>query len=209
MPAVRYELFSITCKFPISCSDTSVSWSVLYNRYRCSLYNLPNNLSDLYNSTPFLFILYCTCPICERVAIISLIRLLSTTILISINDFTLKTTKRTNKILEIDSVVKVELSYPKIQHYISLFDTPGDDAVYDVVVECISKIYTDDEVFVNTKETYGDVRTFIDNLTPDQFEKFEDFFINMPILYKKLEFTCGSCEKMNTLLVDSITNFFV
>ena len=128
---------------------------------------------------------------------------------ISINDFTLKTTKRTNKILEIDSVVKVELSYPKIQHYISLFDTPGDDAVYDVVVECISKIYTDDEVFVNTKETYGDVRTFIDNLTPDQFEKFEDFFINMPILYKKLEFTCGSCEKMNTLLVDSITNFFV
>ena len=59
------------------------------------------------------------------------------------------------------------------------------------------------------KETYGDVRTFIDNLTPDQFEKFEDFFINMPILYKKLEFTCGSCEKMNTLLVDSITNFFV
>ena len=127
---------------------------------------------------------------------------------ISIADFTLSTTTKTNKILEIDNAVKVELSYPKIQHYISLFDTPGDDAVYDVIVECIKKIYTDDEMFVNTKETYGEVRTFIDNLTPDQFEKFEQFFIHMPILRKKIEFTCDSCEKPNTLIIDSITNFF-
>lgn len=127
---------------------------------------------------------------------------------ISIADFTLSTTTKTNKILEIDNAVKVELSYPKIQHYISLFDTPGDNAVYDVIVECISKIYTDDEMFVNTKETYNEVRTFIDNLTPDQFEKFEQFFIHMPILNKKIEFICGGCEKPNTLIIDSITNFF-
>ena len=127
---------------------------------------------------------------------------------ISITDFTVDTTSKTKTLIDVDNVVKVELSYPKIQHYISLFETSNDDAVYDVVVECIKKIYTDDEMFVNTKETYGDVRTFIDNLTPDQFEKFEQFFIHMPILNKKIEFTCGGCEKSNTLTIDSITNFF-
>ena len=127
---------------------------------------------------------------------------------ISIIDFTVSTTPKTNKLIEVDSTVKVELSYPKIQHYVSLFETDNDDAVYDVVVECIKKIYTDDEMFVNTKETYGEVRTFIDNLTPDQFEKFEEFFTHMPILHKKLEFICSTCETPNIIVVDSITNFF-
>ena len=127
---------------------------------------------------------------------------------ISITDFTVDTTLKTKTLIDVDNVVKVELSYPKIQHYISLFETSNDDAVYDVVVECIKKIYTDDEMFVNTKETYGEVRTFIDNLTPDQFEKFEEFFVNMPILTKTIDFVCEKCEKPNIVIMDSITNFF-
>jgi hypothetical protein len=127
---------------------------------------------------------------------------------ISVEDFDIKLPKKLETVFAIDGDIRVEMKFPGLAHYTKLFDEQTDEAVFDVVADCIVKIFNDEEVFENTKDTKNEVRVFLDNLTPEQFEKFEDFFVNMPVLYKELSFTCTSCSKQNSLIVDSIQNFF-
>jgi len=66
---------------------------------------------------------------------------------LTINDFEVRLVEEKAKVINIDGSVRVELKYPTIHHYNHLFETSDDGAVYDVVADCITKIYNDDEVF--------------------------------------------------------------
>lgn len=127
---------------------------------------------------------------------------------VAVDEFETKMPKKLETVFSLDGDIRVEMKYPNLSHYTKLFDDPSETAVFDVVSECIVKIFNEEEVFENSKETRKEVREFLDNLTPEQFEKFEEFFVNMPVLYKELKFTCSSCSKDNMLIVDSIQNFF-
>lgn len=117
-----------------------------------------------------------------------------------------------DKIINIGDDIKVELTYPGLQHYAMLFSTEEDEntfeTVYNMVVSCITKIYDSEEVFVNDPSKHEQVREFVDQLTPEQFEKFEQFFLAMPIMIKREEFTCSECSASNVLVVDTLKSFF-
>ena len=72
----------------------------------------------------------------------------------------------------------------------------------------LNLIFSEEEMFVNSEEHHHEVREFVDNLTAENFEKFEQFFLSMPLLLKKIKFTCKQCEIVNNLQVDTIRNFF-
>ena len=116
-----------------------------------------------------------------------------------------------DRVINIDGEIKVELQYPGLQHYAMMFNDANDntfDSVYNMVVSCIIKIYDNEEVFINEPNKHQQVRDFIDNLTPEQFEKFEQFFLAMPIMVKREEFTCSECSAPNVLVVDTLKSFF-
>ncbi len=127
---------------------------------------------------------------------------------LTINDFEVRLVEEKAKVINIDGSVRVELKYPTIHHYNHLFETSDDGAVYDVVADCITKIYNDDEVFINEGKTHQELREFVDNLTAEQFEPFEQFFEDMPVLFKQIDFKCVECESDNTLMVNSVQHFF-
>jgi hypothetical protein len=127
---------------------------------------------------------------------------------ISTTDFKLKTTPgHTNKIV-LDENFSVLMKYPTFRHFISLYVTEEENAIYDVIAQCIDTIYTDDEVFTNTPETVKDMRDFVDNLTVQQLEKLESFFVTMPVLQHDIVYTCEKCSHRNTLILNGVTNFF-
>lgn len=127
---------------------------------------------------------------------------------LSVNDFSLKTTPgHTNKII-LDNDFSVTMRYPTFKHFAMLFGEESEDAVYQVIAECIHEVFTNDEVFINTNETKKEIREFLDNLTVQQLEKLENFFITMPLLQHRIEFICPKCQKENILMVDGISNFF-
>lgn len=126
----------------------------------------------------------------------------------NIDDFEILETKQNNPI-QLSDGTRVELKYPGLQHYSFLFEDDSTEAIFKVIVDCIIKIYNEEEVFENSPDVKNDVLEFLDNLTAKEFEKFEEFFTNMPILYKNFEFSCEGCGAENKLVVDSITNFFV
>lgn len=127
---------------------------------------------------------------------------------ISLTDFEVTFPENSQKLIDIDGSVKVELKYPTIYHYNYLFENKDENAVYQVVADCIKKIYSEDEVFVNDGNSDAELREFVENLTAEQFEKFEQFFVNMPVMLKETNFVCTKCEKPNKLEINSIEHFF-
>ena len=113
-----------------------------------------------------------------------------------------------SKTIALDAATKVEMRYPTLEHYAALFETDAEETLYAVVADCITKVYNEDEMFVNDGNSQTELLEFIDNLTPEQFAPFEGFYKNMPVLRKQIEFTCKSCNKDNDLVVDGINHFF-
>ena len=126
---------------------------------------------------------------------------------LNIDDFDVSGEKRETLIV-LEDGTKIQLKYPNLNHYSILFDEDNDDKIFDVIAECIVKVYNDEEVFEATSENKKDILEFIENLTSSQFKNFESFFSKMPVLYKKIDFVCENCNAENSLLVDSVTNFF-
>lgn len=126
----------------------------------------------------------------------------------SVNDFTLKTTPGHSNTIKLNENFSVVMKYPTFRHFTKLYVTEEENAIFDVICECIDKVYSDDEVFENTKDTSREVKQFLENLTLQQFEKIENFFVTMPILQHQITYDCPSCSFKNTLLIDGITNFF-
>jgi hypothetical protein len=127
---------------------------------------------------------------------------------LSIHDFEVINEKVNNKIVMND--ITITLKMPNIYHYTKLLVDNDDliNATFDVIADCIDTIYSDEEAFQNTPELKNDVIEFLNNLPADQFEKLEDFFSTMPLLYKEFKFQCNECSHNNELRIDSISSFF-
>jgi T4 bacteriophage base plate protein len=131
-----------------------------------------------------------------------------TPVKMKVSDFTLKLTPGHTNRIELENSVNVVMNYPTLNLYNALYETKDEEAIYDIVAQCIDTIYTGDETFVNDATEFSEFRNFIDNLTPAQFEKFEQFFVSMPVLIFTFTYDCDKCQKQNTLTIDGITNFF-
>lgn len=120
-----------------------------------------------------------------------------------------KTDEHTNKIF-ISNDVFVLMSYPKIRHLAVLSgENASLDDIYDVVSECIESITTSEEVYDRTNTAAHEFRTFVDNLTSNQFLNLKEFFDTMPAIKYEINFDCPSCNTKNRIKLDDIANFFV
>jgi len=127
---------------------------------------------------------------------------------LNVSEFTLKTTEGHTYKISLPENVNVIMRYPTLKLYRDLYETEDENVIYDVVAACIETIYNEDETFVNDGTESAEFRKFIDNLTPEQFEQFERFFVTMPVLIFTLKYNCSKCEEPNTLTIDGINHFF-
>ena len=80
---------------------------------------------------------------------------------------------------------------------------------YDIVLKCIDKIYTKEEVFDAADETPEELARFVDGLTSEQFERIANFFVTMPKIEHVIEYKCPNCSADNVVIMDGIESFFV
>jgi len=129
--------------------------------------------------------------------------------IVRVDQFKFRHTPGHTNVIDLNGDMKVEMRYPSFDKYGMLYDKLEDDAVFDVVASCIDRIITNDEVYCNdSKDTYLEVREFIDNMTPEQFAKLEEFFTTMPVLEYTIEYICAGCQAENTVVIDGVRNFF-
>jgi len=128
---------------------------------------------------------------------------------VDVSEFTLQETPEHSKKIELPDSVHVLMRYPTLKLFHDLYEAKDENIIYDVVAKCIDSVYTADETFKNNSEAdLEDFRNFIDNMTPEQFERFEKFFVTMPVLLYSITYPCDKCGTPNVLTVNGVDHFF-
>ncbi len=101
-----------------------------------------------------------------------------------------------NREFVINNEIKITMRYPSLE-YMAL-EKPED--YYEILIDCIDKIETKDEIIEYTNTSRELLKEFVDNLTQIQFQKMIDFLKTMPKLEKEIKYkTSDGVERSLTL----------
>lgn len=111
---------------------------------------------------------------------------------------------------KINDTVGIEMKYPPFAINLYELIKEGTEKYFEEIERCVKAIYTTDgkyyEIGPDEKE---DLKTFLSSMTSEQFAKVEEFFLTIPKLSHEEMVTCESCNAINRVVVEGISNFFV
>ena len=113
-----------------------------------------------------------------------------------------------NKIL-INDTVGVEMRYPKFNEVLDIYENLRNDKAIDLIKNCIDAVYTPDSYQDRSSFTEEELDEFMGSFSKQQFDKLEQFFINMPKVVQHIETICPACGTLNIVDLEGIQNFFV
>ena len=118
-----------------------------------------------------------------------------------------KTKDHTNRIKLTKDVI-LDLKYPKIDTLTRLNQSNQIDMVFDVVLNCIDKIYEGKEVHNSVDYKKEELMEFLNSLSSKQFQKIQEFFDTMPKLRYKSQWSCPNCGKEDEKIIEGLNSFF-
>lgn len=119
-----------------------------------------------------------------------------------------KDAKHTNKILITDTL-GFELKHPHFRKVFNVYTNQSTESVFDMVLSCVHAVYTPEEYVEIDENNKEELKEMLENLTKEQFEKLEEFFVTMPKLLQNVKKTCPNCGKENEVQIKGLDNFFV
>jgi hypothetical protein len=129
---------------------------------------------------------------------------------IDLSTISVKFDENHKQIIDLFDNVGIKMKYPGIDllNKLSTLNESDTDAMFEVVIQSIDSIYTEDEVFSANDQTKEELFEFLDNLTQEQFKKIQAFFETMPKLQKELEFDCPNCGFHHKMTLQGLESFF-
>lgn len=133
---------------------------------------------------------------------------------VTINVDDIKVTKNENhtRQIKVDENIMMELKYPSLEQFIkNNFDLSAENNVdqsFDLIVSCIDKIYTEDEVWSSGDVTKKELMDFLDQMNKSQFEQIETFFDTMPKLTHTITVTNPNTKKESEVVLEGLASFF-
>ena len=110
-----------------------------------------------------------------------------------------------SNLIEVNDDISMELRYPTFEDLQSMGTMESLIDSVDLVIACISKIHSGDEVFDTVDYTKEEMNEFVDNLPANAFEKMQDFFTNMPKISHEVKYKIGKKTKKQT--IEGLANF--
>ena len=131
---------------------------------------------------------------------------------INIDDIKVKKNdKHTNKI-KIDDNLIMEMKYPSLDQFIkSNFDfSEGNniDQSFDMIADCVDKIYNQEEIWSTADVTKKEVVEFLEQLNTMQFKEIEQFFDTMPRLSHEVKVKNPKTKVESTVVLEGLASFF-
>lgn len=133
---------------------------------------------------------------------------------VTINVDDIKVTKNENhtRQIKVDENIMMELKYPSLEQFIkNNFDLSAENNVdqsFDLIVSCIDKIYTEEEVWSSGDVTKKELMDFLDQMNKSQFEQIETFFDTMPKLTHTITVTNPNTKKESEVVLEGLASFF-
>lgn len=107
--------------------------------------------------------------------------------------------------------IGMKMRYPSMREQLDL-QLEGNgriDKVMATVIMCIEMIFDGEEMFPAKESTKQELQAFLENLNAEQFAKMQDFFNNMPVLKKVINYKCDKCGEITKYPVTGLSSFFV
>ena len=121
-----------------------------------------------------------------------------------------KNPDHSNKIKINDSMI-LELKYPSLDQFIrNNFDLEGitTEQSFDLIVDCIDKLYDEDEVYVFSDYTKQEWKDFLEQMNSSLFKNIEKFFETMPKLSHEIEIKNPKTDVTSTVTLEGLSSFF-
>lgn len=131
---------------------------------------------------------------------------------INIDDIKVQKNPEHTKTIKIDEDLMMEMRYPSLDQFIkNNFDFSGAnvmDQSFDLIVDCIDKIYTSEEVYTQGDVSKEEFIQFLENLNSAQFKKIEQFFTTMPKLSHKIKIKNPNTNVESEVILEGLSDFF-
>lgn len=113
-------------------------------------------------------------------------------------------------VIHLTDTVGMKMRYPTMKESFEIANEGGTqvDKVLLTVAKCIDVIFDGDEVFPAKSSTPEELEEFLEGLNTEQFQKVQDFFMNIPRLHKKISHKCEKCNDLITHEVEGLSSFF-
>jgi hypothetical protein len=117
------------------------------------------------------------------------------------------------KQIKIDDKISMEMKYPSLEQFIkNNFSMNDSDNImeksFELVADCIDKIYTEDNVWTSSDVTKKELIEFMDQMNSNQFKKVERFFDTMPKLSHKIKVTNPNTNIESEVVLEGLSSFF-
>ena len=122
-----------------------------------------------------------------------------------------KSEEHTNKI-KIDDNIMMEMKYPSLNEFIKnnfdVNDKNQMDQSFDLIGQCIDKIYTSEEVWATEDCTKKEINEFLESMNSTQFKEIESFFTTMPKLSHTVKVTNPKTNVESEVVLEGLASFF-
>lgn len=131
---------------------------------------------------------------------------------INVDDIKVQKNPEHNKQIKVDDTIMMEMRYPSLDQFIkNNFDFTADNTMeqsFELVSECIDKIYTEDEVWSSSDVTKKEMIEFLDQMNSSQFKQIEKFFETMPRLSHTIKVTNPNTKVESEVVLEGLSSFF-
>ena len=122
-----------------------------------------------------------------------------------------KSEGHTNQI-KLDDNIMMEMKYPSLNEFIKnnfdVNDKNQMDQSFDLIGQCIDKIYTSEEVWATEDCTKKEINEFLESMNSTQFKEIESFFTTMPKLSHTVKVTNPKTNVESEVVLEGLASFF-
>ena len=129
---------------------------------------------------------------------------------LDIDNVSLTKVDEAKKTVKINDEYTLLLKYPTIDEYAKILTMDGKDPLinYVLMVSCLDKIVSEDEVHSFKEYSDEDIYAFVDNLSADVIKGIEAFFDDIPKLRHEMKYVNENGDE-KTFVVEGMRSFFI
>ena len=132
---------------------------------------------------------------------------------INLDDIQVERSDDHNKRIALDANVMMEMKYPSLNEFIkNNFDFQEGknqmDQSFDLIAQCIDKVYTEDEVWSTSDCTKKELNDFLESMNSKQFKEIEQFFTTMPKLSHTVKVINPNTKVESDVVLEGLASFF-
>ncbi len=131
---------------------------------------------------------------------------------INLEDIHVTKDPKHSKRIKVDDTIMIEMKYPSLEQFIkNNFDFKDGNLMeqsFELIVACIDKIYTEEEVWVASDCTKKELFEFLESMNSTQFKEIESFFETMPKLSHEIKVKNPNTRKSSAVVLEGLSSFF-